>query len=93
MRWPPNPPNEPVNVNRMMLYSLIPIVSIWVGWRIQKFWVLFAINLGIGIVVGFIVPFPFNLLITIPVSVLMVRHFAIRYNNGLAASRQANIGA
>lgn len=90
MVW--DPPKQPVNVNRMMIYSLIPILSIYAGWRIQKFWVLLGINLvigwGIGIPLGMAFPYPFGTLaaiaIEIPISLIVVRHFARKYNEEIS---------
>ncbi len=86
MVW--DPPKQPVNVTRMIIYSFIPILSIYAGWRIQKFWVLFGINLVVGFGIGAsleaVLPFPYHylasLLIQIPITVLVVRHFARKYN-------------
>jgi len=83
-----DPPKKPVNVTRMIIYSIIPILSIYAGWRIQKFWVLFGINLalgiGVGLPLGVVLVDPYNffvsLAIQIPISVLIVRHFARKYN-------------
>jgi len=47
MVW--DPPRQKVNVTRMIIYSFIPILAIYAGWRIQKFWILAAINFVIGI--------------------------------------------
>ena len=86
MVW--DPPKQSVIVNRMIIYSFIPILSIYAGWRIQKFWVLVGINLvigyGLGIPLGIVVPYPYGgivaLAIEIPISVFVVRHFARKYN-------------
>ena len=86
MVW--DPPKQQVNVTRMIIYSFIPILSIYAGWRIQKFWLLVVINfvlgLGISIPIQMIFPFPYgimsNLVIEIVVSVFVVKHFAEKYN-------------
>lgn len=77
----------------MIIYSFIPILSIYAGWRIQKFWLLAGINLVIGIGVGFVFGLAFggaggylSLVVLIPVSVLIVRHYAKAYNAKIAAS-------
>ena len=81
------PPNEKVNVTRMIIYSFIPILSIYAGWRIRKFWVLTGIGVllsfAINIPLELILPFPYHyvsLAITIPISVLVVKHYAIKFN-------------
>jgi len=96
MVW--DPPKKPVNVTRMIIYSFIPILSIYAGWRIQKFWVLLGINIVIGFGVGMVAeaaaaaantPYlgiVISLAIQIPVSVFIVRHFARKYNEKIAAS-------
>ena len=84
----PEPPKQPVNVTRMIIYSLIPILSIYAGWRIQKFWLLvvinFAIGLGVRILIDPILPEPYgvtiSLIIQIILSLLVVKHFAEKYN-------------
>ena len=86
MVW--DPPKQKVNVTRMVIYSFIPILSIYAGWRIQKFWLLvlvnFGLGLGISIPIQMIFPFPYGLgfswSIVIIASVLVVKHFAEEYN-------------
>ncbi len=78
MVW--DPPKQQVNVNRMIIYSFIPILSIYVGWRIQKFWVLLGINIGLSLLLRFFLPEYIILFVTIPLSVLIVRYYAIKYN-------------
>ena len=78
----------------MMIYPLIPILSIYAGWRIQKFWLLFIVNF-VGIVTGFIGAAAeeagtpsggiiLGLAISIPVSLFLVRKFAVEYNEKIA---------
>lgn len=88
MVW--DPPRQEVNVTRMIIYSFIPILAIYAGWRIQKFWVLVAIQLLVG--VGLVTPIELFLelqgipgyLISMPLSIVLsiyvVRHFARKYN-------------
>jgi len=84
----PEPPKQQVNVTRMIIYSFIPILSIYAGWRIQKFWLLvvinFAIGLGVATPIQMIFPFPYgiiiSLLIQIALSVYLVKYFAEKYN-------------
>ncbi len=92
MVW--DPPKKEVNVTRMIIYSLIPILSIYAGWRIQKFWVLLVINIvigwGVGIPIEMTIPgeysWAISLAIQIPISVLIVKHYAIKYNEKITAS-------
>jgi hypothetical protein len=78
----------------MIIYSFIPILSIYAGWRIQKFWVLVGINLlvgyGLGTLIAIAIPFPASLVVSLAVqiviSVLVVRHFARSYNEKITAS-------
>lgn len=93
MVW--DPPKEKVNVTRMIIYSFLPILSIYAGWRIQKFWLLlvvdFAIGLGLGFPLGIIFPYPygsiFSILISIPVSIILVKHYAEEYNQKIQFSK------
>jgi hypothetical protein len=91
MVW--DPPKQQVNVTRMIIYSFIPILSIYAGWRIQKFWLLVVINFIVGAVVNPIsiaIPFPANVIIAlaiqIPITIFVVRYFARKYNERIAAS-------
>ena len=93
MVW--DPPKQQVNVTRMIIYSFIPILSIYAGWRIQKFWALLVINFALGLGVGFVTGLIFgdyggivSLVVLIPVSVIIVRHYARKYNEKIAASAQ-----
>lgn len=84
----------------MMLYSLIPILSVYAGWRIRKFWVLLGINLvigwGVGIPLGMVLPYPYgtiaSIAIEVPISLLIVRHFAKKGRFPLARRVQENEG-
>jgi hypothetical protein len=92
MVW--NPPKQPVNVTRMVIYSLIPILSIYAGWRIQKFWMLviinFLIGFGVNIAVGYPLGNPYiGSIISIPISIFVVWHYAKAYNVKIAASTTA----
>jgi len=86
MVW--DPPKQQVNVNRMIIYSFIPILSIYAGWRIQKFWVLLGLGYAVGLAVSLptqmILPFPYGMIfswiIMIALSVIIIRHFARKYN-------------
>ena len=86
MVW--DPPKQKVDVTRMIIYSFIPILSIYAGWRIQKFWLLVVINfvfgLGISVPMQLLFPFPFGLVLSlgieILISVFVVKHFAEEYN-------------
>jgi hypothetical protein len=90
-----DPPKQQVNVTRMMIYSLIPILSIYAGWRIQRFWLLFIVNFVVGVLTGFVgaaleasgmryVGIILGLAIGIPISLLLVRKFAIEYNERIS---------
>ena len=86
MVW--DPPKQKVNVTRMIIYSFIPILSIYAGWRIQKFWLLvlvnFGLGLGISIPIQMILPFPYGFGFSWPIviiaSVFVVKYFAEEYN-------------
>jgi len=90
----PKPPRQEVNVTRMIIYSFIPILSIYAGWRIEKFWILVGINLLVGFVLGiplqFLVTEPWGNMISIPISIIIsiyvVRHFARKYNEEIKAT-------
>ena len=93
MVW--DPPKQEVNVKRIIIYSIIPILNLYAGWRIQKFWVLVVINIGIGIIAKFIegifIPFESDLYLllyagVIGLTVYVVRHFAKKYNEKIRKS-------
>lgn len=93
-----DPPRQPVNVRKMMFYSIIPILDVYALWRIQKFWVMmgisFAVSLAVGLAIGMILglsatsgliepnPYSYGLgyAVGIPISLVLVRHFARKYN-------------
>jgi hypothetical protein len=91
-----DPPRKLVSVNRMIIYSFIPILGAYAAWRIQKFWVLLGINVGVSIVTNIItgaaasnnpaLGIVIGLAISIPITVFVVRHYARQYNNKLEAS-------
>ena len=84
----PKPPKQEVNVTRMIIYSFIPILSIYAGWRIEKFWILvginFAVGFALGIPLGMTLPEPYGSIVSVPLSIIIsiyvVRHFARKYN-------------
>ena len=83
-----DPPRQKVNVTRMIIFSFIPILAIYAGWRIQKFWVLLGISIivgwGISMPIDMIIPYPYAYLVSlaasITISVYVVRYFARKYN-------------
>ena len=94
MVW--DPKQETVDVKRMMIYSLIPIVSIYAMWRIQKFWKIALILIPFAIVDRLLTSAmtknpsseigPLDLIslvflgMSIIVTVLLVKHYAQKYN-------------
>jgi hypothetical protein len=88
-----DPPKQKVNVTRMIIYSFIPILAIYAGWRIQKFWVLLGISIvvgwGISMPIDMIIPYPYAYLISfaasIAISVYVVRYFARKYNEKIGS--------
>ena len=94
MVWDPKP--EQVSVKRLMIYSLIPIVSIYAIWRIQKFWKITLILIPFAIVDRLLTsamtknpsseigPLDLTSLVFIGISlivtVLLVKHYAQKYN-------------
>ena len=94
------PQTQKVSVTRMMIYSVIPFLSIYAGWRIEKFWVLTGINVAVSTTAVVIITYlfvgglplleyqimiePIFVITQIVISVLLVRYFAIRYNNAIS---------
>jgi len=94
MVW--DPKQETVDVNRMIIYSFVPILSVYALWRIQKFWLISLISIpisfGMQLLMGVaIIPsqnqpiigillFLMTLGLYIAVCVLLVRHYAQKYN-------------
>lgn len=97
MVW--DPPKQKVNVTRMIIYSFIPILSIYAGWRIQKIWLLILVNFGLGlgisIPIQMILPFPYGFGFSWPIviiaSVFVVKHFAEEYNKKINGDNIDNI--
>ena len=92
MVW--DPPKQKVNVTRMIIYSFIPFLSIYAGWRIQKFWLLVVINIVIGLVTSVslysLLPYPYGVILSLAAeiiaSVYVVKHFAEKYNEKLGST-------
>jgi hypothetical protein len=88
-----DPPRRKVDVTRMIIFSFIPILAIYAGWRIQKFWVLFGISIvvgwGISMPIDMIIPYPYAYLVSfaasIAISVYVVRYFARKYNEKIGS--------
>jgi hypothetical protein len=88
-----DPPRRKVNVTRMIIFSFIPILAIYAGWRIQKFWVLLGISIvvgwGISMPIDMIIPYPYAYLVSfaasIVISVYVVRYFARKYNEKIGS--------
>ena len=88
-----DPPKEKVDVTLMIIFSFIPILGIYAAWRIQKFWMILLIEMGISIVFGVaIIPIAFilpemsmfiGLAVGIGINVILVKHFAEKYNEKL----------
>lgn len=89
----PRPPRQRVSTARMTAYSVVPILSIYAVWRIEKFWVLLGINLLAGVAMGILFQFEFeaqyktaiSILSSMAITACAVRHFAGRYNEGITA--------
>jgi hypothetical protein len=89
-----DPPRRKVNITRMIIFSFIPILAIYAGWRIQKFWILFGISIvvgwGISMPIEMIMPYPYAYLVSfaasIAISVYVVRYFARKYNEKIGSS-------
>jgi len=94
MVW--DPKQETVDVKRMIIYSFVPILSVYALWRIQKFWLISLISIpisfGMQLLMGVatipsqnqpiigILLFLMTLGLYIAVCVLLVRHYAQKYN-------------
>ena len=94
MVWDPTP--EQVSVKRMMIFSLVPILSIYALWRIQKFWLITLISIPISFGMQLLMtaasvtvesaPIAGALLVLvvlgsyIAICLLLVRHYAQKYN-------------
>ncbi|MGI0003767.1 MAG: hypothetical protein ACREAX_00575 [Candidatus Nitrosotenuis sp.] len=95
-----DPPKQPVDVRRMMIYSVIPFLDIYAGWRVQKFWVIFGIVFLVGLVMGalfgvvsktnelpsftFYLYYILSIGVGILVSLLLVMHYARKYNKKIS---------
>jgi hypothetical protein len=96
MVW--NPEKKEVDVKRMMIYSVIPFLSVYSQWRIQKFWVINILLLPFGImnqiainyteqfstIHGLYSYLPLVIVIlTLVLGVLLTKNFAEKYNLSL----------
>ncbi|MGI0026605.1 MAG: hypothetical protein ACREAD_02040 [Nitrosopumilaceae archaeon] len=84
---------EPVNVNWQTLFAFIPFVSIWAFYRIEKLrkgLVIGLICLGIGMVLQFLLPWPFGIMselsVNIPVFIHFIRKWSKEWNYNLLHS-------
>lgn len=78
----PKPPIKEVNVTRMMIYSLIPFLNIYAGWRIQKFRLLLAINILVSLAtfpLDFLAPYPYGTIISYPLVIFIPLYFVKKY--------------
>ena len=85
-----DPPRKKVDVFVMIIFSFIPILGIYAAWRIQKFWMLLLLELGISIIFGIaIIPLAFfmpelamimGVIVGIGANVLLVKYYAEKYN-------------
>jgi len=92
-----DPKQEKVDVNRMIIYSFVPILSVYALWRIQKFWLISLISVPISFGMQLlmtsafyvstpnspIVPILLFLMVLglyIAICVMLVRHYAQKYN-------------
>ena len=91
-----DPERKPVSVRRMIIYSFIPFLNIYAAWRIQKFWVLLGLGIAARIVIDVaaelstIEPYILAIIATvlyITFSVLIVRHYAIKYNEKIKSDK------
>lgn len=78
---------EPVNINIQTILALIPIVDFWAAYRIEKlrFWCLLFVGFFVfGIVIGMILPEPYNtiisILIVLPVQAYLLRSWSKEWN-------------
>ena len=97
-----DPPRQPVSVNRMIVYSLIPILNIYAAWRIQMFWIMVGISIASGIAIFYpaetFIPDPYGFIVALTldgiVSVLATKYFAVKYNKRMGVeSAPANPGS
>ena len=80
-----------------MLLSIIPVVDLWAAYRIEKLrlWILLWIGLtlisftleGIG---DFTTQFVIGLIIDIPISVFLMRHFTMDWNKKIDETNSQN---
>jgi len=98
-----DPPRKKVDVFVMIIFSFIPILGIYAAWRIQKFWMLLLLELGISIIFGIaIIPLAFfmpelamimGVVVGIGANVLLVKYYAEKYNEkiGFPSSKSEKI--
>ncbi len=82
-----DPPRKEVNVTRMIIYSLVPFLNIYAGWRIQKFRRLLVLDIVLGLVtypldnvMGYSFAWIISLAITIFIPLYFVNKYAHDYN-------------
>ena len=95
-----DPPRKEVEVWLMVVLSFIPIAGIYAAWRIQKFWLILLLELGISVVFGVVV-IPLALFLPelamfvgiavgIGVNVILVKYFAEKYNEKVSRTQRTS---
>ncbi len=94
----PQPPRQEVSITRMTIYSVLPILSIYAGWRMEKFRVLFLINLAMGFASGIILGETLDSygsiigwIAGITITIVLVRYFAKAYNKQIHNDQQDTV--
>ena len=93
-----DPESEKVDVGFIVVLSFIPIACLYAAWRIQKFWVIFGLSLLLETII--IIPFfllwsvsflevgvVLSLVLYVALNVLMIKHYAERYNEKIEEIR------
>ena len=83
---------ESVSIRRQTVYALIPILYLYAAYKIQKFRWYFVITFTIGIALALgtkaLLPFPFDLIVEIPVelavSVYLIRRWSKEWNKSFS---------
>jgi hypothetical protein len=74
------PAGHKVSVSWQTVSVLFPIINVWTAYRIQRLrkWVIIAIPLGL--VIGFLIPFPYSLVIYLPIVMYFMAKWSRDWN-------------
>ena len=72
--------NSKVSVEWQMLFAVIPIVNLWVSYRVDKLRKALIIFILANLIFRFIADYPFSLLYVMIIEIYFIRRWTIQWN-------------